>query len=140
MSSWEILESERGFDPHFIRYLAFIGKDSSSQSSNYTSLFYKKVVIWRVIHWRVHREGQSGNVLFLDESEDHLSSIKLTCQGVVDDIDENIDILIKPSESQSVNLADKAKDVARYAVEKMKKNCVAAGEDGQFKNWVRTFS
>ena len=76
-----------------------------------------------------------NDVQDLDESEECLSGMKLTCQELIENIDESIDVLINPSESQSINLAEKANEVAKYAVEKMKKICVAPGEEGKFKNW-----
>ena len=54
---------------------------------------------------------------------------------VNDEINNQMDMMVNPSEEQTALLASIAKRQAKSAVEKMEKICVAPGESGTFKNW-----
>ena len=76
-------------------------------------------------------EEEDSNIQIEEKMED----IRLTHSEVNDEIVDEIDVLINPSEDQSIEVANLAQQHAKSAVKKMEKICVAPGEDGKFRNW-----
>ena len=59
LSTWEIFQSQRWLDINFSRHWTFFESNSSCKTKPYTSLFQAKTVLYRCLHWGIHRKREN---------------------------------------------------------------------------------